>query len=411
MIGQASRRIAILGSTGSIGRSTLDIVRSHRGRLEVLALAARNNWRGLRKQIEEFQPRLVALYSEEASLRLREALGPGGEVAVRSGMEGLLEVASLTGADTLVSGMVGSIGLRPVLEAIAAGKKICLANKETLVVGGQLVTEAARRRGVPIIPVDSEHSAIFQCLGEEDLRFVDRLILTASGGPFRQRSASTLEGVTPEEALRHPNWDMGGKITIDSATLMNKGLEVIEAHWLFNVDFDRISVVVHPQSIIHSMIEFTDGAILAQMGLPDMRLPIQYALSFPDRWPAACKRTDLTALATLTFEPPRFDAFPCLGLAYEAGRRGGNLPCVMNAANEVAVEFFLKGSLGFTEIPRVIRDTMDSLPFSSEVTLESLLADDEAARLAARSIAERARPSGTTDRVGAPPAAGQGGGG
>ena len=389
MIGRASKKISILGSTGSIGRSTLDIVRNHPDRLKVVALAAHNNWQELLKQIEEFKPLMVALYSEEAAEKLRYALGPRSDLELRTGMEGLLEVASLAEGDTLLSAMVGSIGLQPVLEAIEAGKKICLANKETLVVGGELVMAAAQRCEIPIIPVDSEHSAIFQCLGEDDLRFVDRLILTASGGPFRERPTTTLDTVTPAEALRHPNWEMGGKITIDSATLMNKGLEVIEAHWLFNVDYDRISVVVHPQSIVHSMIEFTDGSILAQMGLPDMRLPIQYALSFPERWLASCKRTDLTALGMLNFEPPRFDAFPCLKLAYEAGRRGGNLPCLMNAANEVAVDSFLKGRLSFSAIPKVIKETTARLPFSKKVSLASLLADDDSARCEATAMVNR----------------------
>ncbi len=381
-----SRRLAILGSTGSIGHSTLDVVRTHRDRLSVVGLAAHNNWRKLYKQIEEFRPAVVALFSEEAAARLREALGPTSTVAVRTGMAGVLEVAALAEADTVVSALVGAVGLRPVLEAIAARKKICLANKEPLVVAGSLVTGAAREAGVPILPVDSEHSAIFQCLDDGEARFVDRLIITASGGPFRCHAPDRLSGVTPDEALRHPNWEMGGKITIDSATLMNKGLEVIEAHWLFGVPFDRISVVVHPQSIIHSMIEFRDGSILAQMGSPDMRLPIQYALSHPERWAASGKRTDLLALGSLTFEAPRREAFPCLELAYEAGRRGGNLPCLMNAANEVAVEAFLNRRLGFTAIPRVIRETMDSLPFTSTVTLAGLLEDDARARRRAAEI-------------------------
>ncbi|NLI75344.1 MAG: 1-deoxy-D-xylulose-5-phosphate reductoisomerase [Candidatus Riflebacteria bacterium] len=389
MTAAVSRRLSLLGSTGSIGHSTLDVVRAHPDRLSVAGLAANTNWRKLLRQIEEFRPALVALHSEEAAERLREALGGRPAPAVRSGMAGLLEVASLGEADTLVSAMVGAIGLQPVLEAIGAGKKICLANKEPLVIGGRLVMEAARRAGVPIIPVDSEHSAIFQCLGEDEARFVERLIITASGGPFRNLAAPALATVSPAEALRHPNWQMGGKITIDSATLMNKGLEVIEAHWLFGVDFDRIRVVVHPQSIIHSLIEFQDGSILAQMGFPDMRLPIQYALSHPERWAASCRRTDLLTVGTLTFEAPRLDDFPCLGLAYAAGRQGGNQPGVMNAANEVAVEAFLAGRLGFTGIPRVIQATMDAVPFVPEVTLEGLLAADAQARREAAAIIAR----------------------
>ncbi|HOY67427.1 MAG TPA: 1-deoxy-D-xylulose-5-phosphate reductoisomerase [Candidatus Ozemobacteraceae bacterium] len=387
-----ARNLAILGSTGSIGRNTLDVVRAHPDRLSVKSLAAGKQWKRLAEQVREFRPRLVAVYEPEAAARLRDEIR-GIDVAVREGMPGLLEAASLADADTLVSALVGSIGLRPVMVAIASGKTICLANKETLVVAGALVTAAAQEKGVPIIPVDSEHSAIFQCLadGNRDASQIRRLVLTASGGPFRRLETERLAGVTPGEALRHPNWDMGGKITIDSATLMNKGLEVIEARWLFGIEFDRIEVVVHPQSIIHSLVEFIDGSFLGQLGAPDMRLPIQYALSYPDRWQASGDRLDLLKLGSLTFEPPRLADFPCLAYAYEAGRRGGTLPCAMNAANEVAVAAFLQGDIGFTDIPAVIRAVMDMMPFEAAPDLDALLAHDEQARgMAAVRIAERA---------------------
>ncbi len=378
------RRMSLLGSTGSIGQSTLDVIRAHPDRLSVVALAAGRQWERLVGQTREFRPRLVAIYDSEAAARFREAMR-GTDVAVREGMPGLLEAAALGDADTLVSALVGSIGLRPVMAAIESGKAICLANKETLVVGGALVTAAARRKGVPLIPIDSEHSAIFQCLadGHKDGSQIKRLVLTASGGPFRKTDTSRLAQVTPGEALRHPNWDMGGKITIDSATLMNKGLEVIEAHWLFDIGFDRIEVVVHPQSIIHSLVEFIDGSFLGQLGAPDMRLPIQYALSYPERWEASGERLDLLKLGALSFEPPRMADFPCLSYAYEAGRRGGSLPCAMNAANEVAVAAFLRGDIGFTDIPAVIRSVMDEIPFEASPDLDALLRHDELARGAA----------------------------
>ncbi len=373
------RNIILLGSTGSIGLSTLDVIRAHRDRLSIVALAARANWKKLAEQIREFRPRLAVLFDGAGADQLREA-AKGTDVSILTGMDGLREAVRLTPGDTLVSALVGSVGLVPVVEAIEAGKTICLANKETLVVGGRIVRESAARRGVDIIPIDSEHSAIFQCLGDIDRTQVRRLILTASGGPFRRHDREALSRVTPKEALKHPNWEMGGKITIDSATLMNKGLEVIEARWLFGIGFDRIEVVVHPQSIIHSMVEFVDGSIMAQMGAPDMRLPIQYALSHPHRWEASGTRIDLMKTCSLTFEQPRFDDFPCLNFAFEAGRKGGTLPCVMNAANEIAVEAFLRGVIPFPGIPGTIRHCMDSMPFSSDPDLRNLLECDAATR-------------------------------
>ena len=374
------RVVTLLGSTGTIGVSTLDVVAAHPDELKVEALATGSKWRPLLEQIRRFRPRLAVVFDPGAADELRRELGAASGCAVQSGMEGLVAAATLPGVDTLVSAVVGSIGLMPVMAAIEQGRTICLANKETLVVGGHLVVEAARRHGVEILPIDSEHSAIFQCLADRDRRQVRRLLLTASGGPFRHTPAAELAGVTPQQALKHPNWDMGGKITIDSATLMNKGLEVIEAHWLFGVPFAQIEVVVHPQSIVHSLVEFVDGSILAQMGVPDMRGPIQYALSHPRRWEASAHRTDLLALGPLTFEPPRRDAFPCLDLAYEAGRRGGTLPCVLNAANEVAVAAFLAGRVGFGDIPCLVRRAMDEQPHRDDPDLPALLACDQAVR-------------------------------
>ncbi|HNV70152.1 MAG TPA: 1-deoxy-D-xylulose-5-phosphate reductoisomerase [Candidatus Ozemobacteraceae bacterium] len=365
--------------------STLDVVRQQPDHLQVTALAAGRNWKRLAEQVRQFKPRL-AVISEPAFLdKLREAVRDL-DVEVACGMEGLRKAATCEAADTLVSALVGSIGLEPVLAGIHAKKTICLANKETLVVAGRLVMQEARRAGVPIIPIDSEHSAIFQCLADRDKKHVQRLILTASGGPFRQWSADQMSRATPQDALKHPNWDMGGKITIDSATLMNKGLEVIEARWLFDIEFDRIEVLVHPQSVIHSMVEFVDGSVLGQMGAPDMRGPIQYALSFPNRWQAACHKLDLLKVGALTFESPRRGDFPCLDFAFEAGRRGGTLPCVMNAANEVAVDAFLKGRLTFSGIAKLIRRIMDIMPFQSEPNLDDLLAADREARIKAQEL-------------------------
>jgi len=380
-----SRTLSILGSTGSIGVNTLEVVRAHPQRLVVSALAARQNWELLSAQTREFKPRITAIFDEKAEQPLREALR-GVDVAVRSGMDGILEAAAEKHSNTLISAIVGSVGLRPVFEAIRARKTICLANKETLVVGGALVMEEVRSRNVELIPVDSEHSAIFQCLKGSDLEHVSRLILTASGGPFRKRKVSELASIKPAEALKHPNWDMGGKITIDSATLMNKGLEVIEAHWLFGVPFDKIEVIIHPQSLIHSMVEFVDGSIIGQMGVTDMKLPIQYALSHPQRWQSSGSKLDFLKLGTFSFEPPRFEDFPCLAYAYEAGKKGGNLPCIMNAANEIAVEAFLHEKIGFLQIPEVIRVCMDQIPFSSLPDLKTLLKCDLDSRIHAEKI-------------------------
>jgi 1-deoxy-D-xylulose-5-phosphate reductoisomerase len=352
------KRLAILGSTGSIGRSALAVVDAHPDKLQVVSLAAGDNDARLAEQIEKYRPDAVAMASGDAVDRLR---GSGVRLPiVGTGAAGLIAVATHPAVDIVLCASSGTAGLEAVLAAIETGKTIALANKEVLVMAGALVTAAARAHGVSILPVDSEHNAIHQCLHGRQTREIKRLILTASGGPFRDCSRDALERVTPEAALRHPTWQMGRKITIDSATLMNKGLEVIEAHWLFGVTADQIEVVIHPQSVVHSMVELTDGSVIAQLGVTDMRLPIQYACSYPDRWEAALPSLDLARCGRLDFLPPALDRFPCLALAYRALRAEASVPVVLNAANEVAVETFLEGKLGFTAIPRVIEKTMDA---------------------------------------------------
>jgi 1-deoxy-D-xylulose-5-phosphate reductoisomerase len=354
-------RIAIIGSTGSIGCSALAVVDANPGRLQVAGLAAGENATRLAEQVARYEPAIVAMATDTAlsalgaDLRARNAPAPGRAVA---GPEGLIAVASDPSVDTVLFASSGTASLDAVLAAIDAGKRIALANKEILVMAGGLVMERAKRRGVDVLPVDSEHNAIHQCLDGRAPHTIKRLILTASGGPFRSLSGPSLATVTPDDALRHPTWSMGPKITIDSATLMNKGLEVIEARWLFDVGPDRISVVVHPQSIVHSMVELTDGSILAQLGVTDMRLPIQYALSYPDRWPAPLPPLDLAACGALTFEPADTTRFPCLDLAFRALAGHPGLPIVLNAANELAVAAFLEGRIAFTAIPEVIGAAM-----------------------------------------------------
>lgn len=379
-----TKKIVVLGSTGSIGINTLEVIRENSDYFEIVGLAAKDNWKKLIKQIEEFKPKVVALYNVEAAEKLKETLKETSlqtKVKVLAGISGLLELACLDEADTIVSALVGAVGLRPVIQSIRARKKICLANKEPLVIAGKIIINESQNYNVPIIPIDSEHSAIFQCLENKDKRNVKRIILTASGGPFRLFSKEKLESVTPLEALKHPNWNMGAKITIDSATLMNKGLEVIEAQWLFNIPISQIEVIVHPQSIIHALVEFVDGSMLAQLSIPDMKLPIQYALSFPKRYPSCCKSLDLLEIAELTFEKPNLELFPCLSIAYKAAEIGGNIPCIMNAANEVAVELFLKNKIKFTDIPKLIQKTIDNLTFIANPTLEQLEEFDKSARL------------------------------
>ena len=354
------KRIAIFGSTGSIGRSALSVVEAHADRLQVVGLAAGNNVARFTEQIERFRPRAVAMASADALLRVTEGCAGWRPEAAGAGSDGLVAIATRPDVDLILCASSGSAALEAVLAAIDAGKTIALANKEVLVMAGMLVTEAARRRGVAILPVDSEHNAIHQCLQGRRPEEVRRLILTASGGPFRGLSPAELEAVGPEDALRHPTWRMGQKITIDSATLMNKGLEAIEAHWLFGVPADRVDVVIHPQSVVHSMVELVDGSIIAQLGLTDMRLPIQYAFSYPERWASPLPSLDLALCGPLDFHLPDHASFPCLGLAYRALEAEGSLPTVLNAANEIAVDRFLKGRLAFTSIPKVIEQTMDA---------------------------------------------------
>jgi 1-deoxy-D-xylulose-5-phosphate reductoisomerase len=374
------KTVTVLGATGSIGRRTLDLVTAFPRDFRVGGLAARGSDVALiAEQVRAHRPSAVALLDRAAVDRLaRELTSPKPELF--GGVEGLVTVAGEVPADIVVSALVGAAGLVPTLAAIRARRTIALANKETLVMAGALMTGAAREHGVRLLPVDSEHSAVFQCLAGVSPREVRRLVLTASGGPFRGRPRATLEGVTVAEALRHPTWRMGAKITIDSATLMNKGLEVLEAHWLFGVPFERIDVVVHPQSIVHSMVEFVDRSVLAQLGMPDMGIPILYALTYPDRLPCPAPALDLVELGALTFEAPDETAFPCLALARQAGRAGGAAPLVLNAANEVAVAGFLDSRCGFMDIPRLIGEALDAHAGVAAADLEACLALDGTVR-------------------------------
>ncbi len=352
------KNITILGSTGSIGTQTLQVI-EETPLYRVRALAAYSNWEKVLSQIQKFHPDVVCVYQETAASALTDACRKSSiPVRIVTGMEGLLECATLPEVDLVVGAMVGMIGIRPTLAAIEAGKDIALANKETLVCAGHLIVPLAREKKTALLPVDSEHSAIFQVLQGTHPNEVRKILLTASGGPFRGKSREELERVTVQDALRHPNWTMGPKITVDCSTLVNKGLEVMEAKWLFGVDLEQIQVVIHPQSVIHSMVEFADGAVLAQMGVPDMRLPIQYALTYPDRLPLSGERLDFWRLPQLTFEKPDFETFPALELAYEAGKEGGSLPTVFNAANECAVDLFLKGKIGYRQIVPCISAAM-----------------------------------------------------
>jgi 1-deoxy-D-xylulose-5-phosphate reductoisomerase len=382
------KNLAILGSTGSIGQSALAVVDAHPDRLRVSALAAGDNAALLAEQVARYCPDVVAMATAAGADRLKDACG-GHPVSILCGAEGLIAVATHLPVDIVLCASSGTAALEAVLGAIESGKTVALANKEVLVMAGALVTAAAQRHGVAILPVDSEHNAIHQCLHGRHRSEIKRLILTASGGPFREMSADALDGVDAAAALQHPTWRMGRKITIDSATLMNKGLEVIEAHWLFGVSADQIDVVIHPQSIVHSMVEFIDGSIIAQLGITDMRLPIQYACSYPERWPAlSLPALDLTKSGPLDFHTPARDRFPCLDLAYRALRTGGTSPVVLNAANEVAVEYFLDGKLGFTAIPRVIKETMDAHDVHDVTTVEMVRRVDRWARECARHTAQ-----------------------
>ena len=370
------KKIAILGSTGSIGTQTLDVIRAHSDELEVVALAAGSNKERLKEQIREFHPELVSLSDEKKAQELKEELA-GEAVEVVCGMDGLIEVAGIDSADVVVTAVVGMMGILPTMEAIRKGKDIALANKETLVTAGHLIIPMAREYGVSILPVDSEHSAIFQCLQGEPKKALDKILLTASGGPFRGKSAEFLETVTLEDALNHPNWSMGPKITIDSSTMVNKGLEVMEAKWLFDVDFDQIEVVVQPQSIIHSMVQFQDGAVMAQLGTPDMRLPIQYALYYPDRLYLNDERLDFAKIGTITLEAPDLTVFKGLALAYEAGRTGGSMPTAFNAANEKAVAMFLDRKIDFLAIWDIIEYCMKEHHFIEHPDLDEILKTEQ----------------------------------
>ncbi len=381
------KNIAILGSTGSIGGSALAVVDAHPSRLRVVALAAGDNATLLAEQIARYTPAVAAMASGAGADRLRELLPAGARTTVTAGDEGLVAVATHPSVDIVICASAGTAGLEAVIAAIEAGKTIALANKEVLVMAGELVTGLARQHGVAILPVDSEHNAIHQCLHGRAASEIRRLILTASGGPFRDASAAALEDVSPEAALRHPTWRMGRKITIDSATLMNKGLEVIEARWLFGVEADQIDILIHPQSIVHSMVELNDGSVIAQLGVTDMRLPIQYACSYPERWDASLPSLDLARAGRLDFHAPDETRFPCLTLAYRALRTGGTLAVVLNAANEIAVEAFLDGKLGFTAIPRVIERTMDAHRLETVHSLPAVRRVDAWARDYARHTA------------------------
>jgi len=375
------KELAILGSTGSIGTQTLDVVHRHPDRYSVYAICAHRSVDKLVEQAKEFRPEVVCIADESRYDELSRQLSAiGYEGKVWAGADAIAEMVTLPSIDVVVAAMVGYAGLRPTIEAIKAGKTIALANKETLVVAGEIICDLATRHHTPILPVDSEHSAIFQSLVGEDRNEIEKILLTASGGPFRTYSLEQMRTVTAADALKHPNWEMGAKITIDSASMMNKGFEVIEAKWLFGVPVEKIEVLVHPQSIVHSAVQFTDGAIKAQLGAPDMRLPIQYALSFPERLAADFPRADLFALKDLTFEQPDLQRFPNLALAYEAMRRGGNMPCVLNAANEVVNLAFREGRCGFLQMSDVIARTMDKTDFIAKPTYEDYVATDAAAR-------------------------------
>lgn len=379
------KQLAILGSTGSIGTQTLDVVRKHPEEFSVYALSAHRSIDLLIKQALEFNPAVVCIADEAYYRPLCEALSDL-PIRVLAGEKALLEMVTMPAIDVVVAAMVGYAGLRPTMEAIRAGKTIALANKETLVVAGEIICQLAQRYHTPILPVDSEHSAIFQSLVGENMADVEKLLLTASGGPFRTFSLEQMQSVTSEQALRHPNWEMGAKITIDSASMMNKGFEVIEARWLFDIPVEKIQVLVHPQSVVHSAVQFVDGSVKAQLGTPDMRIPIQYALTYPERWHNDVARLDLFTTQSLTFEEPDLQRFPNLVLSYEAIRRGGNMPCVLNAANEIVNLAFRQGKCGFLQMSDIIAKTMDKVHFVSEPNYETYVETDDVARRIAKEL-------------------------
>lgn len=384
------KRIALLGSTGSIGTQTLDVVSAHPDKFEMEVLTANNNVELLIEQARIFKPNVVVVANESKYERLKEAL-KNEPIKVYAGSDAIAQVVQMSNIDVVLTALVGYSGLNPTIRAIEAGKNVALANKETLVIAGDLVTRMAKEKGVSIYPVDSEHSAIFQCLAGEFQNPIEKVYLTCSGGPFRGMTQKQLEGVTLENALHHPNWSMGAKVTIDSATLMNKGFEVIEAKWLFGLDASQIDVIVHPQSIVHSLVQFCDGAIKAQMGLPDMRLPIQYALSFPDRFFTDYPRFNFLDYPNLSFEQPNLEVFRCLRIAYEALVQGGNRACVLNAANEIAVQSFLKKKIHFVDIPKVIEEVLEKSTFVTTPSLDDYInTDQECRRLAEQLVIRQA---------------------
>ena len=378
------KNITLLGSTGSIGRQTVEVALANPDKIKIKALVAHKSDELLEEQIKVLQPDLAVLSDKEAAARLTSRYH--GRTEILAGEEGVLAAATYAGSDTVLASMVGYAGLRPTLAAINCGKNIALANKETLVAAGSIVMQAVADKGVSLTPVDSEHSAIFQALRGGRENEVKRLIITASGGPFRGKKRSELENVTLAQCLNHPNWSMGKKVTLDSSTLANKGLEVMEAHWLFNMPYEKIAVVVHPQSIVHSLVEFCDCSVIAQMGDPDMRLPIQYALSWPERYPYAFDQLDLVKYGTLTFEAPDLEAFPSLAIAIECGKAGGTLPCAFNAANEEAVNAFLEGKIKYLDIPYITASVTQAHHNVLAPTLEDIEAADAAARVAAQAV-------------------------
>lgn len=379
------KRIAILGSTGSIGKQALEVLASHSDKFELEVLTAWQNADLLISQAIEYKPNFVVIGNEDLYLRVSDALF-SHDIKVFAGEESISQITEMGSVDIVLVALVGFAGLKPTIRAIEAGKRIALANKESLVIAGELVTKLVVEKHVELIPVDSEHSAIFQCLSGENPDEIEKIYLTASGGPFRGRSYDDIKNVTVEQALNHPNWNMGDKITIDSASMMNKGLEVIEARWLFGLEPSRIDVIIHPQSIVHSIVQFRDGSMKAQMGLPDMRLPIQYALSYPERLKSDFPRFDFLNYPQLTFEKPDIKIFRNLALAFEALEKGGNMPCILNAANEIAVDAFLKSKIGFTKIPDIIEKCMEGVYFIEKPALDDFLLTDETARIKATEL-------------------------
>lgn len=380
------KRIAILGSTGSIGRNAIDVILNFQDKFSVPYLAVNKNTQLLLEQVNLLKPKGVVIFDKKKASEFSKLVN--GEIEVFTGEEGLLEIVSRDDVDIVLNSLVGFSGLKPTIKAIESKKRIALANKETLVVAGGIIMKLLKENNVELIPVDSEHNAIFQCLVGEDISNVNRIILTASGGPFLYKEKSELENVTVEEALKHPNWKMGNKITIDSATLMNKGLEVIEAHWLFSLNVDKIKVLIHPQSIIHSMVEFIDGSIKAQLGVPDMKIPIQYSLTYPDRTPANYGWVDFVKLGQMTFFEPDFDKFECLKIAYEVAKLKGTYPTVLNAANEIAVEAFLNGKIKFTKIPEIIKRALDAHKPKFDPDLEDIFKADQETRKFIKNLEE-----------------------